>query len=251
MVGKNNIITYAGAADYFVFISLVPLFMIMVALMRFLPLEKSEILYYINSSLPDAIESVVSRLMNSVYYGATAAITVSIFLTIFTASAAMRSLMRALNSVYGDEREKHVVIFWLRSCIYMLIFMVLVILCFALLVYGQRLWTVLHTLLPESYIVEALFGAEQYLHYIPILSILTLGFIAMYCVLPSGRHRAENQWVGAIFSACSWLVFSWIFSLYISLSGKFNKVVNQISAFRFLRYGFGAHKPLIYFTSLK
>ena len=221
MIGKNQVSIHAAAADYYIFMALVPVLMLLVSLIRYLPLNDSEVIAYVMAGLPESVAEVINRLLAGIYKGASTAMTVSILLTVFSASAAMRAIMTALDAVYADEEKSNIIVFWVRSFIYMILFTLLVIFCFALLIYGGKLWEFLHALLPESGIVNFIFGAGRYLHYIFVLAVLTVAFTAMYCFLPCGKHKMKHQWLGGAFCGLAWLAFSSIFSLYVSLSDKF------------------------------
>ena len=69
--------------------------------------------------------------------------------------------------------------------------------------------------------VERLFSLGKYMRYLLVLAILTLSFILMYRWVPAGEHRSVCQWPGALFCALAWVGFSWVFSLYVSVSDKF------------------------------
>jgi membrane protein len=89
------------------------------------------------------------------------------------------------------------------------------------MVYGSVILNYLHSILPESTFVEGLFSLTKYMRYLLVLAILTLSFILLYRWVPAGEHRAACQWPGAVFCAVAWAVFSWVFSLYVSISDKF------------------------------
>ena len=39
--------------------------------------------------------------------------------------------------------------------------------------------------------------------------------------VPAGRRSYKRQVPGAVFAAATWVLFSWFFALYVSVSGKF------------------------------
>jgi len=114
-----------------------------------------------------------------------------------------------------------VIVFFARACAYMLILIVIIALSLVVMVYGSVILEYLHSILPENAFVERLFSLTKYMRYLLVLAILTLSFILLYRWVPAGGRRASAQWPGALFCALAWAVFSWVFSLYVSISDKF------------------------------
>ena len=221
MIGKKKVAVYAAASDYFVFMSLVPILMLLVSLVRYLPFEQADLLDIFAGAVPDSVYNVIRTIVGSIYRSGSGVITLSVVLTLFSASSAMRSIMKGLDSVYGAERKENVVVFFARACVYMLILLVIIVLSLAMMVYGGVILNHLHSILPENAFVERLFSLTKYMRYLLVLAILTLSFILLYRWVPAGRRRASAQWPGALFCALAWAGFSWVFSLYVSISDKF------------------------------
>ena len=221
MIGKKKVAVYAAASDYFLFMSLVPILMLLVSLVRYLPFEQADLLGIFANAVPDSVNKVITPIIQSIYRSGGGVITVSILLTLFSASGAMRAIMKGLDAVYETERRENVLVFFARACVYMLILIVIIILSLVVMVYGGVILEWLHAKLPENGFVEGLFSLAKYMRYLLVLAILTLSFVLLYRWVPAGRHRAAFQWPGALFCALAWAVFSWVFSLYVSISDKF------------------------------
>ena len=221
MIGKKKVAVYAAASDYFLFMSLVPILMLLVSLIRFLPFSQADVLEIFADAVPASVYDVIRTIVESIYRSGGGVITVSILLTLFSASGAMRAIMKGLDAVYEVERRENVVLFFLRAYVYMLILIVIIVLSLVLMVYGGEILGWLHSLLPENGFVERLFSLGKYMRYLLVLAILTLSFILMYRWVPAGEHRSVCQWPGALFCALAWVGFSWVFSLYVSVSDKF------------------------------
>ncbi len=221
MIGKKKVAVYAAASDYFLFMSLVPILMLLVSLIRFLPFEQADLLNIFADAVPDSVYEVIRTIVGSIYRSGSGVITLSVVLTLFSASSAMRSLMKGLDTVYGVERRDNVIVFFARACAYMLILILIIVLSLVVMVYGSVILSYLHSILPENGFVEGLFSLTKYMRYLLVLAILTLSFILLYRWVPAGGRRASAQWPGALFCAVAWAVFSWVFSLYVSISDKF------------------------------
>jgi membrane protein len=221
MVGKKKVAVYAAASDYFLFMSLVPILMLLVSLIRFLPFDQADVLRIFADAVPVSVYNVIGSIVESIYRSGSGVITVSVLLTLFSASSAMRAIMKGLDAVYEVERREHALLFFARAYVYMLILIVMILLSLAVMVYGGVFLGWLHSVLPENGFVEGLFSLTKYMRYLLVLAILTLSFLLIYRWVPAGEHRAAAQWPGALFCALAWAVFSWVFSLYVSISDKF------------------------------
>lgn len=221
MIGKKKVAVYAAASDYFLFMSLVPILMLLVSLIRYLPFDQADVLNVFASAVPESVYKVISPIIGSIYRSGGGVITVSILLTLFSASGAMRAIMKGLDAVYEVERRDNVVIFFARAVVYMLILVIMIIISLGVMVYGGVISTYLREKLPQGGFFERLFSLTKYMRYLLVLAILTLSFLLLYRWVPAGEHRTACQWLGALFCAVAWAVFSWVFSLYIAVSNKF------------------------------
>ena len=58
--------------------------------------------------------------------------------------------------------------------------------------------------------------------FIMVIGIATFAFAMIYTFIPSARMKFIYQLPGALFSAIVWYVFSWLFSLYVSLPDTYS-----------------------------
>ena len=221
MIGKKKVAVYAAASDYFLFMSLVPILMLLVSLIRYLPFEQNDVLQIFASAVPESVYRVISPIVGSIYRSGSGVITVSILLTLFSASGAMRAIMKGLDAVYEVERRENVLVFFARAVVYMLILVLIIVLSLAVMVYGGVIAAYLRRHLPANAFFNRLFSLTKYMRYLLVLAILTLSFLLLYRWVPAGEHHAACQWPGALFCAVAWAGFSWVFSIYIAVSDKF------------------------------
>ena len=220
-LGRRRITTYSAACAYYLFMSLVPMVMLLVSLVQYTPLTQDVILAKISEYVPDQLYTILETIVQSIYRGGGAALTISILLTIWSASKSMKALMRGMDSVYDAQRREDFFVFSLRACVYMVVFIVLLLISLLVMVYGGEILGLLYNILPHGGAIDWLFGLTRYLRYIVVLAVLALVFSFTYWRMPARKLRYTSQWTGAIFCAVSWSVFSFIFSFYVSLSNRF------------------------------
>lgn len=220
-MGSRRITTYSAACAYYLFMSLVPLIMLLVAALQFTPLTKDVVLEAISDYVPESLYEIVYFIVTSIYNGGRVALTVSILLTVWSASACMKALMRGMDSVYDAVRQDDYIKFSLRACIYMVIFVIILLLSFFVMVYGGKILDLIENSMPSNHSLDFLFTLAKYLRFLVILALLALVFSLLYKWMPARKLKYRRQLPGAVFSAVVWAAFSFIFSFYVSLSDKF------------------------------
>ena len=227
LAGTKKIFVYSAASDCFLFMSLVPFLMLLVSLIKYLPFDPSYIMHMLEGTVPASFYRIVNSIVSSIYRSGSAVITMSIVLTLFTASASIRAIMVGLDAVYDAERKDRIPVFFVRGIIYTVVLILIIALSLVVMVFGVTIIRLLYSLYPGSQIILKISSVARYFRYLLVNIILILSFMLMYCRLPAGKRGFFRQFPGALFTAVSWSVFSWGFSLYVS-------VLNHLGAYGYI-----------------
>lgn len=220
-MGSRRLTTYSSSCAYYLFMSLVPVIMLLVSVLQYTPLTRDVVLEAVADYVPDSLYEIVYFIVTSIYNGGRVALTVSILLTIWSASACMKALLRGMDSVYDAERKEDYIRFSLRACFYMIIFVFILMLSFFVMVYGGKILDYIEQSMPANHSLDFLFTLAKYLRFVIILALLALVFCLLYKWMPARRLKFRRQLPGAVFSSVAWAAFSFIFSFYVSLSDRF------------------------------
>lgn len=220
-MGSRRLTTYSSSCAYYLFMSLVPVIMLLVSVLQYTPLTRDVVLEAVADYVPDSLYEIVYFIVTSIYNGGRVALTVSILLTIWSASACMKALLRGMDSVYDAERKEDYIRFSLRACFYMMIFVFILMLSFFVMVYGGKILDYIEQSMPVNHSLDFLFTLAKYLRFVIILGLLALVFCLLYKWMPARRLKFRRQLPGAVFSSVAWAAFSFIFSFYVSLSDRF------------------------------
>ena len=220
-MGSRRLTTYSSSCAYYLFMSLVPVIMLLVSVLQYTPLTRDVVLEAVADYVPDSLYEIVYFIVTSIYNGGRVALTVSILLTIRPASACMKALLRGMDSVYDAERKEDYIRFSLRACFYMIIFVFILMLSFFVMVYGGKILDYIEQSMPVNHSLDFLFTLAKYLRFVIILALLALVFCLLYKWMPARRLKFRRQLPGAVFSSVAWAAFSFIFSFYVSLSDRF------------------------------
>lgn len=220
-LGARKLALYSAASTYNIFISMVPVIMLMVSLIRFLPVSQEYIIARLGEMMPEQVMTVLGRIITGIYQSGKAAFTVSIILTVYSASASMRELMKGLDAAYDVEKTGNIIKYYGSSILYMVVFVITLLLSFVAMAYGGKIMSIVSGYFPDIAILKPVFSVLKYARYLLIMAFLFAVFLIMYTFVPSGKRKIRNQLPGALFASAAWVIFSVVFSVYISFSDKF------------------------------
>ena len=149
----------------------------------------------------------------------TGLMTVSILVTIWTASSGLEALRTALNYAYGIEDSRP---FWwqrLQSIAFTIVMSIAILVLMIVVVAGPFIWDFLVHLfkVPESW--GWLYTGVRYL----LAVLLLYAVIALlYQWLPNRRLRGYEILPGAAVTVVTWLITASLFSLYLQNLGRFS-----------------------------
>lgn len=220
-IGARKLSLYSAASTYNIFMSVVPVIMLMVSLIRFLPVSQDYIISRLGEMMPEQVMTVLERIISGIYQSGKAAFTVSIILTVYSASASMRELMKGLDAAYDVKKSGNFIKYYASSILYMVVFVTALLLSFVAMAYGGKIMNIVSARFPDIAILKSLFSVLKYARYLLIMAFLLVVFLVMYTFVPSGKRRIRDQLPGALFASAAWVIFSVVFSVYISFSDKF------------------------------
>jgi membrane protein len=220
-MAKRRLITYAAAGAYYMFLSFVPFVMLLCSALPLSELSQDTMLEVLRENVPAYLAELVERIVDSVYGGSPATLTISVVLTVLSATSAIRALIRGVDAAYDVRRRCSIVTFYFRSFFYMFILLFVILLTLSVMVYGGRILSLLGSRASDVPALDFLFFLLRYLGFAFVMLFLTLVFDALNKWMPSSKNREGAHWPGALFSALVWVIFSSAFSFYLSVSGNY------------------------------
>jgi membrane protein len=186
---------------------------ILIALSSILP---NDIMKLVNSTIIDVVETRRSDLLSF-----------SMITTIWTASNGFNAVIRGLNKAY-DEKEKRP--FWkvqLTAILCTIGLVLIIILSFALLVFGELGVKLLVTKLHGTSSLEFLI---DFIRYLVGLTVMIIVFTIVYRYTPSKKLTLSETVPGAIFTTLGWTAVSIVFSFYVNNFGRYSKIYGSLGA---------------------
>ncbi len=216
---KKNIPAYAGSCAYFLIISIVPLLILLSSLLPYTALTEADLIKAFNEILPDFANPIVVRLIDEAYEKSVAVFSISALATIWSGALAMLSIIRGLNSINDVEEERNY--FYLRfiAALYTVALIVIVMGMLLFMVFENLVRSIAVSRFP---LLMYLASLSSFFKFIAMIAVATVAFALIYTFVPSAKLRFVYQLPGAVFSAVVWYIFSWLFSLYVDMSGYFS-----------------------------
>ena len=216
----DRVTVYAAQASFFVIISVMPFLSLLVTLLRvFAPMVNiDDLREMVNVAIPDSMVSLYESVLTDLSsISAVSLASISVLMVLWSASKGIGAIRQGIMTVYKVPRQCGYLPDVLRSLLYTLSFLVLIIAVVVVLIFGETLSDLLQTKLGIS-----LAFLDQVLAYKTpfFLAFLTLVFTILYYAVARKSlvvcRRFLRHMPGAVCAALGWILYSFGYSLYIT-----------------------------------
>lgn len=223
---RKNIPVYAAYSAYFIILSIFPMLVLMLGLLRYAGLSADALTELLKGMIPQALHTGAKRLIQSAYRNLSGrTISLSALAALWSASRGIHGLMRGLNTICDTTESRS----WLHtrvvSMVYTVLFLGVLFLTLALSVFGSSL----ARSLPDSPFTRLLQGLLG-MRFLVLLALQTGLFCALFLTLPSKRSRLREALPGAVLASLGWQVFSGLFSVYVKAFSGYANVYGSVYA---------------------
>ena len=217
---------HAAGAGYFIVLSIFPLLVLILALLRYTGLQVETLTDLLDGFLPDALMPAAKRLIVSTYQNTSGAVvSLSALTGLWSASRGVYGLLTGLNAIYQVPESRGY--FYTRgiSMFYTFLFLLMLLATLALNVFG----TTLLQSLPVNNLTLLQFLWEIVDYRFLLMLLLQTGlFTAMS--LPNSRNTFRDSLPGALLSSVGWLIFSDLYSIYVENFSGYANVYGSVYA---------------------
>lgn len=217
-MSERNLGVYATSGCYYLFMSLVPVTMIICCILPYTPFNQNMVMNLIDQYFAKSLGDILRTIASAVYRSNAATLTISIVLTLFSASASMKAVMKGIDAAYKCKEKNNIIVFTVRALIYMVLLVIALIASLVVMVYGGKILILLKKHLGKVGILALLLSQGRY--FLVFLVLFNI-FLVFYTLMPADKVAVKNQIPGALFSAVIWVAFSWVFTIYVTISDKF------------------------------
>lgn len=218
-VKYSNIPMNASSSAFFVFLSFIPIILLICSILPLTGLSISNIFAGLEIICPPAIMKFIDSLFFEINNTSATKISISFIVTLWVAGKGFWAIMSGLNEVNGVIEKRNGLYLRIWGTIYTLAFMFTIILAFILLVVGNNILAFLNSHIPQFSnlfeLIKNIKGTFAWFYF-------TLVFMTIYTVVPNVRLNFFKQFPGALFATVGWYILSMGFSFYLARFGNFS-----------------------------
>jgi membrane protein len=230
---KDHLDAFAGNLTYKMLFALFPFSVFLLSLLNLFGAQELLDTLFDRASvvLPEGagafLEDQLLGIATSKARGAyTAGAIVSLLLALWGVSGAFRSVMKAMNVMYEVEETRPT---WKRHLLSVLLSLgtaALLLLAFALILFGPQLGAAVGDTVGFGSVFRLLWNVVLW----PVLLCeVLLAFSLVYYFAPDVEQRFRWVSLGSIIAVTLWLVFSVLFSLYVNNFGSYNATYGSLA----------------------
>lgn len=208
---RHTVSAYAAQTAFFILLSFFPFTMLVMTALKYFPFTEEEFLDLILSLAPATLSEAISDVVNDLYTKQNNFLPVTIFAALWSSSKGVYSLMSGMNAVYGQTENRGYFKRRLNAVLYTVIFITALMFTIGLMLLGEWL---LEEIIDE-FKIRALLVAVRMLTQVCVLSLL---FAVIYYFFPAQRIKLGDHLPGALLSACGWVVFTELYSVYVTFA---------------------------------
>ncbi len=219
---EHSLIDLAAQCAYFFLLSLFPFLLFIISLLTFLPFSFNDVYNllqeaYVPSDVLEVIEGQWELLTNQ---QSTGVLSFGLLFTLWTASLALNSILRALNLAYNVTERRGMVLGRLIS-------IALTIGMFAVIIVALSL-QVVGSFMKDYLIVDFVIFNLDLLRWMLSSAIIFTILLILYLVGPYMRLKIREVYIGAIFATIGWQLTSFGFSIYLNRFADFSATYGTI-----------------------
>jgi membrane protein len=210
----KDLAAYASSTAFFFFIAIIPLMIILSKLLPYTGITDDQLKMIITKFTPDFADMIVILVIDQAFTSTTGIISISAAVLLYATARGMLALLRGLNRIYLTDGKSNGFILQVRAIFYTLLMVVDLVLLLVIIVFGK---TIMDFLVGHIKVLDKAPLVYSF-RYLLLFALGVLICMVTYTFLPAVRQPFRKQFIGAVFSALAWMVFSFFFSLFISSS---------------------------------
>lgn len=225
-LNEKHVSAYAAKTAYFIMLSFIPFLMLLFTMIQFIEVDKTDVQLLFAGAVPSTIEPLLNSIIDEIYGKSSTVISLSALATLWTAGKGITAVIQGLNCVFDVKETRNYIMLRIYGAFYTILMLVAVILLMVLVVFGNKLKIFLVTIVP---FIDRVVTSILRFRYVISMLVLVVMFAMIYCYMPNKKLRLKGQFPGAMFSAISWSLFSYGFSLYVDYFGNMSNMYGSLT----------------------
>ena len=226
-LNNSHIGEYTANCAYFILLAFIPFLILIITLTKYFGLDNQIITVAQTNNLPNnMLNNILTQIVKEIYSKSIGTITISVVFVLLSAGKGFYALCKGLNAVYGLNKKNKYIYFRIRGVFYTLIFILIIILSLILLVFGNKI----NSLIQKNFnIFSRVLNILLLNKFMISINILTVIFILMYKFIPNHKVKFKNQLPGALFSSIACNIISIFYSMYVNIYTGFSIMYGSLT----------------------
>ena len=227
-IQKDDIFALTSQIAYGLVISFIPFLIFLMTFIGHLKLDPQSVLVTLKTFMPTtAFEFIRSTVEGVVTYQNGNLLSVSLILTIWTASTGFRAVMKGMNKAYNQKETRNFIVVFIIAILFTVVFTLIIIASLILLVFGNIIGHYLLKYLTYTGFVTRLWNLLRYSF---IITMMVGVFALIYRYTPCIRLKWSEVIPGALIATLGWILTSLGFSFYVNNFSNYSKLYGGIAA---------------------
>lgn len=222
MMKKNRLDIYSSSAAFFVFLSVIPFVILILAIIPYTPVTDSDLYSFVLRLLPERFEHLAFDIMEELTKESFAVISISAIGALWSAARGIQSLKLGLNSIHGVVETRNFIILRLSAVFYTMVFIVYVFVVFIFSNISSRLFNYILNVLEISADPNNFLSNLYELRLLFLIPVTFIVVLYLFWACPNVKLTIRSQVPGALFVSIVWYAFSHVFNFYVDMFNGFS-----------------------------
>ena len=136
-MGRHHVGAYAAQAAYFFMLSLIPIILLLLTMVRYTPVTKADVMTAVVQVFPTSVDSLITSIVNQVYNQSSTIIPITVIVALWSAGKGVLSISTGFNTIYGCPETRNYIYLRFRATFYTVLFLIAIILLLVMSVFGN------------------------------------------------------------------------------------------------------------------
>ena len=229
-ISEHHVGPHAAQAAFFFVLSLMPLLLLLMTMIRFIPVTQEDMMFGVEQIFPSTMIDLIESIITQAHAQSNTVIPVTIVIAMWSAAKGVLAVISGLNDIYHGTETRNFLYLRIRAMLYTLIFLVAILLSLVVFVFGNSIRSFVHEYLPFlGQAVDFIVRIRMVFIFITLITFWTL----VYKFLPDRKKEAKmsikHELPGAVFTAGGWLMLSFVFSIYLDVFTGFSTMHGSLT----------------------
>lgn len=220
-MNNDHVSEYSAQCAYYTILSFIPFIILLITLIQYTNIDRETLFNVISRIVPNSMNELVLGIIQEVYSKSIGTISISIIFTLWSAGRGLYALTKGLKSVYNTEKKviESYINLRIKSIIQTIIFIILIVVGLALLVFGNSLMSIVQN---NFGILKEFSSMQTILTQTGLIFTTFIVFLMIYKFMPKHKITFKSQIYGALFGAFALNIVSLVFSRYLDIFKGFS-----------------------------